>query len=121
MKTIIGILVFIVWTLISTHWYICRIKELCEVKKTTKFEPKQKNVIQEIGPFIQEKLNELGIYTIEQISNFTINTVTKVSDAIEYFLGRIQRDFWVEQANEIKSNRKKKSRKIFIIKQYLQI
>lgn len=62
-------------------------------------------MIKGIGPFIQEKLNELGIYNIQQISGFTIDTVTKVSDAIEYFPGRIQRDFWVEQANEIMSER----------------
>ncbi len=66
-------------------------------------------IIKGVGPFIQEKLNELGIYNIEQISDFTIDTVTKVSDAIEYFPGRIQRDFWVEQANEIMSERKNTS------------
>ncbi|MBN1252252.1 MAG: hypothetical protein JXR51_15450 [Bacteroidales bacterium] len=64
-------------------------------------------IIKGIGPFIQEKLNELGIYTIEQISDFTIDTVIKVTDAIEYFPGRIQRDFWVEQANQIISDRNK--------------
>jgi len=66
-------------------------------------------IIKGIGPFIQEKLNELGIYNIQQISGFTIDTVTKVSDAIEYFPGRIQRDFWVEQANELISERRKKT------------
>ena len=49
----------------------------------------------------------MGIYTIEQISDFTIDTVIKVTDAIEYFPGRIQRDFWVEQANQIISDRNK--------------
>lgn len=66
-------------------------------------------LIKGVGPFIQEKLNELGICTIEQISGFTIDTIIKVTDAIEYFPGRIQRDFWVEQANEIISERLKKS------------
>lgn len=65
-------------------------------------------VIKGIGPFIQEKLNELGIYTIEQISDFTIDTVIKVTEAIEYFPGRIQRDFWVEQANQVLDDRVKK-------------
>ena len=64
-------------------------------------------IIKGVGPFIQEKLNELGIYNIQQISGFTIDTVIKVTDAIEYFPGRIQRDFWVEQANEILNERKK--------------
>ncbi len=66
-------------------------------------------IIKGVGPFIQEKLNELGIYNIEQISGFTIDTIIKVTDAIEYFPGRIQRDFWVEQANEIMNERKNKS------------
>jgi predicted flap endonuclease-1-like 5' DNA nuclease len=66
-------------------------------------------IIKGVGPFIQEKLNELGIYTIEQISDFTIDTVIKVTEAIEYFPGRIQRDFWVEQANQILNERVKKT------------
>jgi predicted flap endonuclease-1-like 5' DNA nuclease len=68
-------------------------------------------IIKGIGPFIQEKLNELGIYTIEQISDFTIDTVIKVTEAIEYFPGRIQRDFWVEQANQILNERVRNEQK----------
>jgi len=69
-------------------------------------------IIKGVGPFIQEKLNELGIYTVEQISDFTINTVIKVTEAIEYFPGRIQRDFWVEQANQIMNERVSNEKKI---------
>lgn len=54
-----------------------------------------------IGPFIQEKLNELGIYTVKQISQFNNETAEKVSDAIKFFPGRIKRDRWIEQAKEI--------------------
>ena len=85
--------------------------EVLGFKFTDEAHKEDLTIIKGIGPFIQEKLNELGIYTIEQISDFTISTVTKVSDAIEYFPGRIQRDFWVEQANEITSDRKEQQKK----------
>lgn len=55
-----------------------------------------------IGPFIEKKLNGLGIYTFEQISEFTPDTIDKVTKAIEFFPGRIQRDNWVKQANDLK-------------------
>lgn len=54
-----------------------------------------------IGPFIEEKLNALGIYTFRQIANFTPEDQDKVTDAIEFFPGRIQRDEWVRQAREL--------------------
>lgn len=55
-----------------------------------------------VGPFIEKKLNGLGIYTFEQISEFTPETIDKVTKAIEFFPGRIQRDNWVKQAKELK-------------------
>ena len=55
-----------------------------------------------IGPFIEKKLNGLGIYTFEQISGFTPETVAKVTEAIEFFPGRIERDNWVDQAKALK-------------------
>jgi predicted flap endonuclease-1-like 5' DNA nuclease len=54
-----------------------------------------------IGTFIQDKLNFLGIYTFEQISRFTEKDIETVTDIIEFFPGRIQRDHWVEQATEL--------------------
>ncbi len=54
-----------------------------------------------VGPFIEKKLNNLGIYTFEQISDFNIETINKVTDAIEFFPGRIERDNWVKQAKEL--------------------
>ncbi|MEL7148260.1 MAG: hypothetical protein AAFO69_17940 [Bacteroidota bacterium] len=55
-----------------------------------------------IGPFIEKKLNGLGIYTFEQISGFTSETVAKVTEAIEFFPGRIERDNWISQAKDLK-------------------
>lgn len=55
-------------------------------------------LISGIGPFIEKKLNNLGIYTYEQISEFSPDTIHRVTDAIEFFPGRIERDHWVDQA-----------------------
>jgi len=58
-------------------------------------------IISGIGPFIQEKLNMLDIYTFEQISNFSKNDISTVNNVIEFFPGRIDRDEWVPQAQEL--------------------
>ena len=58
--------------------------------------------IKGIGPFLEEKLNALGIYTLEQISNMTPELEEQVNEAIEFFPGRIKRDEWVKQAKELK-------------------
>ncbi|MGB1217787.1 MAG: hypothetical protein ACPG5P_07910, partial [Saprospiraceae bacterium] len=55
-------------------------------------------LINGVGPFIEKKLNNLGIYTFEQISQFDDALSNTVTDAIEFFPGRIQRDDWVGQA-----------------------
>jgi len=51
-----------------------------------------------IGPFIEEKLNALGIYTYLQVSKMTSKLETDVNEAIEFFPGRVKRDQWVNQA-----------------------
>ena len=58
-------------------------------------------VISGIGGWIQEKLNVLDIYTFRQISNFTDEDVQTVTEAIEYFPGRIERDEWILQAHDL--------------------
>ena len=55
-------------------------------------------VIKGIGPFIEEKLNALGIYTYLQISKMTDTLEDQVNEAIEFFPGRVKRDQWVNQA-----------------------
>jgi len=54
-----------------------------------------------IGPYIEEKLNALGIYTFEQISKMTNEMEDLVNEAIEFFPGRVKRDQWVKQAKEL--------------------
>ena len=55
-------------------------------------------VIKGIGPFIEEKLNALGIYTYRQISKMNSKLEDSVNLAIEFFPGRVKRDQWVAQA-----------------------
>lgn len=54
-----------------------------------------------IGPFIEEKLNDLGIYTFEQVSALDEEMVETLTTAIEFFPGRIERDDWVGQADRL--------------------
>lgn len=57
--------------------------------------------IKGIGPFIEDKLNALGISTFKQIANFTDEDDDLVNDAIEFFPGRVKRDDWKGQAKEL--------------------
>jgi len=59
-------------------------------------------LIKGIGPFIEKKLNALGIWTFAQVSAFKPEDVESVTKAIEFFPGRISRDNWVSQAGELK-------------------
>lgn len=58
-------------------------------------------VINGIGPGIEKKLNKHGIFTYRQISEFTEESISTISDVVEFFPGRIQRDRWVEQAAKL--------------------
>lgn len=51
-----------------------------------------------VGPFLEKKLNELDIYTFEQISLFDAEDIIRVTRDIGYFAGRIERDDWIGQA-----------------------
>lgn len=61
-----------------------------------------------IGAFIEEKLNKIGIYTFEQISFFDDEIIEKVTDAIQFFPGRIKKDKWVEQSKALMGQNKGK-------------
>jgi predicted flap endonuclease-1-like 5' DNA nuclease len=56
--------------------------------------------IKGVGPFIEEKLNALGIYTFKQIANMNLEIEEQVNVAIEFFPGRIRRDEWAKQAHD---------------------
>ena len=55
-------------------------------------------VLKGVGPFIEEKLNALGITTYRQIANMNAKLEEQVNKAIEFFPGRIKRDQWANQA-----------------------
>lgn len=71
-----------------------------------KAEASQKDDLKKIsgvGPFIEEKLNSIGIYTFDQISKFTLEDINTVTELIEFFPGRIERDGWTKQAKDLKN------------------
>ncbi|HCW08010.1 MAG TPA: hypothetical protein DGG95_11675 [Cytophagales bacterium] len=74
---------------ISDHPFV-RLIELNEKDDLTK--------IKGIGPFIEKRLNMIGIYTFKQLSELTPDLVDRVGAAIEFFPHRIIRDNWVGQA-----------------------
>jgi predicted flap endonuclease-1-like 5' DNA nuclease len=62
--------------------------------------------IKGIGPFIEEKLNALGIFTFEQVSKMTAKIEEEVNIAIEFFPGRVKRDEWAKQAKQLHKDKK---------------
>lgn len=55
-------------------------------------------MISGIGPAIQRKLNDLGIYSFQQLSELTPEMVDKITRTIKFFPDRIGRDNWIGQA-----------------------
>lgn len=74
----------------------------------TEAEKNDLKMISGIGPFIEERLHALDIYTFRQISKFTAQDIETINDAIVYFSGRIERDEWVAQAMEIVNSEDKR-------------
>ena len=96
MKTIIGILVFIGWASISTHWYVCKIKGLCETEKTTEIEPKiepvKKIVVEEIKKDSNIVHFDYESLTIHFSSAKSETKLTKtLSDSIQQFANKIKK------------------------------
>src|SRR5690606_26308959 len=56
--------------------------------------------IEGIGPFIEKKLNSIGIFTFEQLSKLRENDIIAITELIEFFPGRIQRDQWKKKAEK---------------------
>ncbi|RAJ99801.1 hypothetical protein LX87_01497 [Larkinella arboricola] len=54
-----------------------------------------------IGPFFEKKLHSLRIYTFRQLASFTTEDVQKLSDIIELFPDRIERENWIGQARAL--------------------
>lgn len=56
-----------------------------------------------IGPYIEQRLNEIGIYNFDQISRFHEEDIRILTELIDFFPGRIERDNWVAQAASLKT------------------
>ncbi len=57
-------------------------------------------LIKGVGPKIEQKLNDLGIYHFDQIAAWDSKTIDWVDDYLS-FKGRISRDDWVSQARKL--------------------
>ena len=60
--------------------------------------------IRGIGPYIELKLNEIGIYNYEQIKRLKESDIRIITTLIDFFPGRIERDDWVGQAKQLQEN-----------------
>jgi predicted flap endonuclease-1-like 5' DNA nuclease len=87
---------------LSTKEALAMLKEMIGevIPMATAIEKDDLKCINGIGPFIEEKLNEVGIYTYEQISLFDDEFIEILTMAIGFFPDRIKRGRWVEQAKE---------------------
>ncbi len=57
-------------------------------------------VISGVGPVLEKKLNDFGVYTYLQISEWTVSNIAEFDELLT-FKGRIERDNWVQQAKEL--------------------
>jgi large subunit ribosomal protein L21 len=77
-----------------------------KVAKAKKAMPKAKSGADDlsklsgVGPVIVGKLDALGITTFQQIADFTAQDIARIDGELN-FKGRIERDEWVKQANEL--------------------
>lgn len=63
-------------------------------------EPDDLKQISGVGPVLEERLNELGIYHFWQIAKFEAKDIDLVNEAMA-FPGRIERDEWIDQASSL--------------------
>lgn len=57
--------------------------------------------IEGIGPFLESQLNQIGVFTYADIADWDAARVAAVTEAIGYFPGRIDKDNWVGQAQQL--------------------
>ena len=56
-----------------------------------------------VGPVMEQKLHQLGIYTFDQVSRMTKTEYDLLDSIIDSFPGRAERDDWAGQANTLKN------------------
>ncbi len=57
-----------------------------------------------VGPVMEQKLHQLGIYTFEQVSKMTDTEYDLLDSIIDEFPGRAKRDDWAGQAAKLKNS-----------------
>ena len=58
-------------------------------------------VIKGIGPGLARQLNDLGVFTLAQISAFSQEELTRIDESLSSFKGRCFRDDWIGQAKAL--------------------
>ena len=62
-----------------------------------------------IGPALQRKLHEQKIARFQQIAELSETELIKLADAIGVGIGRVQRDEWVRQAQQLQEQKYRRS------------
>lgn len=57
-------------------------------------------LINGVGPVLEDKLHEIGVYKFEQIANWDADQIAAFDDLLS-FKGRIERDEWVAKAKDL--------------------
>ena len=75
-----------------------------EAKPTAESAPEGDKLtdINGIGPVIEQKLNDAGVTTFQQIADFTEEQIAEIDEKLN-FKGRIEREEWVAQAKKLTS------------------
>jgi len=56
-----------------------------------------------VGPMLRDMLNDIGVYYFWQVAEWDERDIEWVDNKLEHFKGRISRDDWVGQAEELES------------------
>ncbi|MBZ9631036.1 polysulfide reductase NrfD [Salegentibacter sp. LM13S] len=78
------------------------------LERTGSFNPENQTAdelqkLKAVGPFLEQRLHQLGLYTYVQISKLTEDDFELLDEVIENFPNAAQREDWVAQANELKN------------------
>ncbi len=81
--------------------------DLTNIGQGTPSTPDDLTKIEGIGPYVEERLNKIGLFNYEQISKLEVKDIRIITELIEFFPGRIERDKWVEQCKKLMFYRSK--------------
>jgi len=76
-----------------------------EFNKTTNGSCDELQRIKGIGPAIQKTLNEIGIFSFQQIADMTEYDIDRVAKRLKGFHSRIYREDWIGQARDLSAQR----------------